>query len=56
MSAVRLSSCRSLVAQSTMAAVLKLYSLAQPRFSLNLREELGERDRGIVNFLKVYWK
>lgn len=45
-----------LVAQSTFAAVLKLYSLEQPRFSLNLREELNEKDRGIVNFLKVYWK
>lgn len=38
------------------AAVLKLYSLEQPRFSLNLREEWNEKDRGIVNFLKVYWK
>lgn len=38
------------------AAVLKLYSLEQPRFSLNLREELGDRDRWIVNFLQVYWK
>lgn len=37
-------------------AVLKLYSLEQPRFSLNLREELGDRDRWIVNFLQVYWK
>ncbi len=45
-----------LVAQSTFAAVLKLYSLEQPRFSLNLREELSEKDQGIVNFLKVYWK
>ena len=45
-----------LVAQSTFAGVLKLYSLEQPRFSLNLREELSEKDRGMVNFLKVYWK
>lgn len=45
-----------LVAQSTFAAVLKLYNLEQPHFSLNLREEWNEKDRGIVNFLKVYWK
>ncbi|MCB0567464.1 MAG: hypothetical protein H6573_32375 [Lewinellaceae bacterium] len=45
-----------LVAQSTYAAVLKLYSLEQPRFSLNLREQASEQDGGIVNFLKVYWK